>query len=76
MVARDRRYFGIPFKGYSGVTQGNPLPPKVFNVVVATIICHWVIAVGPIEDGMEGFGLSIRDLMAYLYASDGLVASN
>ena len=38
MVARAGGYFGIPFKGYHGVTQVNPLPPMRFNVVVETVI--------------------------------------
>ena len=27
MVARADRYFGLPFRGYGGVTQGYPLSP-------------------------------------------------
>ena len=38
MVARAGGYFGIPFKGYHGVTQVNLLPPMRFNVVVETVI--------------------------------------
>ena len=38
MVARAGGYFGIPFKGYRGVTQGNPLYPTIFNMVVDAVI--------------------------------------
>ena len=34
MVAWARGYFGTPFKVYCGVTQGYPLSPTIFNVVV------------------------------------------
>ena len=34
MVARARGYYGPLFKGYHGVTQGDPLPPNLVNVVV------------------------------------------
>ena len=75
MVARAGGYFGLPFKGYHGVTQGDPLSPTLFNVVVDTVIRHWLTVVAPTEDGMEGLGLSIRYLLVYFYAGDGLVAS-
>ena len=38
MVAKASRYFGRPFKGYRGVTQGGPMSPKIFNVVRDAII--------------------------------------
>ena len=40
MVARASRYFGLPFKGNRGVTQRDPLPSTVFNVVVDAVIRH------------------------------------
>ena len=45
MVARKRRYYGTPFKGHQWVTQGDPLPPTMFNMVVGTVISHWVMLV-------------------------------
>ena len=47
MVSKDGGYFGCLFKGYQGVTQGNPLPPTIFKMVVGAIICHWVTVVTP-----------------------------
>ena len=75
MVARDGGYFGMPFKGYCGVTQGDLLFPTISNVVVDAIICYWVAVAKPTGDGTEGLGLSIQDLAVYFYADDGLVAS-
>ena len=37
MVARAGGYFGMPFKGYRIITQGYPLSPTIFNVVVDSI---------------------------------------
>ena len=34
MAARSGGYYGTDFKGERGVTQGNPLSPTLFNVVV------------------------------------------
>ena len=42
MVARAGGYFGKGFKGGRVVTQGDPLPPTIFNVVVDAVVRHWV----------------------------------
>ena len=75
MVASAGGYFGLPFKGYRGITQGEPLSPTLFNVVVDAFICHWVTVVAPTADGLEGRELLLRELAEYLYADDGLAAS-
>ena len=58
------------------MTQGKPLLPTIFNVVVDAVICHWVMVMTPIEAGMGGLGLTIIDLAAYFYADNGVVASS
>ena len=40
MVARAGGYYGEPFCGERGVTQGNPLQPTIFNVVVDAVVRH------------------------------------
>ena len=45
MVARVGRYYGTPFKGPQGVTQGGPLSPTIFNMVVDAVINNWVTLV-------------------------------
>ena len=75
MVAKSSRYFGRPFKGYWGVTQGDPVFPTIFNVVVNAVIWHWVMVATPIGSGTGGLGLTIIDLAAYFYANDGIMAS-
>ena len=74
MVARSGGYFWLPCKGDYGVTQGDPLYPTIFNVVMDVIICHCVAVVAPTEDGMEGLVISIQELASYFYASNGLFA--
>ena len=76
MGARAGRYFGLPFKGYRGMTQGDPLYPTLFNVVVGSVICHWVMVVAPLEDFMEVLALSINYLAAYFNSDNVLVLSN
>ena len=67
-------YYITPFKVHQGVTQGGPLPPTIFNVVVDTVICHWVMLVAGEEAGLGGFGLAVQWLAAFIYTDDGLLA--
>ena len=38
MVAQAGGYYGTGFKGARGVTQGDPLSPTIFNVVVDAVV--------------------------------------
>ena len=42
MVARAGGYYKTAFRGERGVTQGNPLYPTIFNVVVDAVVRNWV----------------------------------
>ena len=73
MAARAGGYYGTGFKGARGVTQGDPLSPTIFNVVVDALVCHWVTL--SVEDaekkgerGKEG-----RHQAALFYADYGMV---
>ena len=57
------------------IYPGRPLSPTLFNIVMDAVIHHWVVVVAAAEVSLEGLGMSIKDLAAYLYADDGLVAS-
>ena len=41
ILARAGGYYGAPFHGERGVTQGNPLLPTIFNVVVDAVVFQW-----------------------------------
>ena len=43
MVARAGQYYGTGFKGERGVTQGDPLSPTIFNVVVDAVVRQWLL---------------------------------
>ena len=42
IVVRAGGYYGEAFKGARGVTQGDPLSPTIFNVVVDAVVRHWI----------------------------------
>ena len=56
MVARAGGYYGAAFTGARGVTQGDPLSPTIFNVVVDAVVRHWamVMVVGAEKRGKRG----------------------
>ena len=56
MVEKSGGYFRLSFKVYRGVTQGDPLSPTIFNMVVDAVIGHWMAVVAPTEEGSEGLG--------------------
>ena len=56
MTKRAGGYYGLAFKGYHGVIQGDLLSPTIFNVVVDAVTRHWVIVMveGAAERGKRG----------------------
>ena len=71
MLARAGGYYGTGFKGARGVTQGDPLLPTIFNVVMDAVVCHWVTLV--VEEA-EKRGKEGRHQAALFYADNGMVA--
>ena len=71
MVARAGGYCRALFCGERGVTQGDPLLPTIFNVMVDAVVCHWesllvaeregVDISGDEGDGAQTAGRTIRD---------------
>ena len=51
-MARERGYYGTLFKGERGVMQGEPLSPTIFNLVMDTVVGHWVQ--GIVEEAEAG----------------------
>ena len=58
MAARAGGYYGAAFKGARGVTQGDPLSPTIFNVVVDAVVRHWLegLRTAKEEKGATGGG--------------------
>ena len=60
MVARAVGYYGETFCGERGVTQGNPLSPTIFNVVVDAVVCHWESLVAERDGGASSMMMETR----------------
>ena len=58
MAARLGGYYRAAFNGERGVTQGDPLSPTIFNVVVDAVVRHWLegLQAAKEEMGTEGGG--------------------
>ena len=76
IVVREGGYYGDAFKGAQGVTQGDPLSPTIFNVVVDAVVRHWVtMALNKAEKRGER-GKEGRHQASLFYADNGMVASS
>ena len=76
MVARAGGYYGTEFQGARRVTQGDPPPPTIFNVVVDVVVRNWVtVVIAGVEEQGER-GKESRHQAALLYVDNGMVDSS
>ena len=73
MVARVGRYYREAFKGARGVTQGDPLSPTIFNVVVDAVVRHWIDGMVEEADETGETGRDGRHQSAVFYSDEGMV---
>ena len=76
MVSRAGGYYGTAFGGERGVTQGDPLPPTIFNMVVDEVVRHWVNGIMEEEEARGETVREGRHQAALFYADDGMVVSS
>ena len=60
MVSKSVGYHGPPFKYFRRMTQVNLLSPTIFNVIVDSVVQHWVTVVAEGGVGSEGLRHSIQ----------------
>ena len=70
LVCRASGRYGTPFKADRGVTQGGPLSPKLFNIMVDAIVREWLRQVLGDEAASSGVGAAVRYFVALFYADD------
>ncbi len=64
-----------PFKAYPGVTQGGPLFPKLFNILVDAVMREAIQQLDGEWDEVPGLRWAVETLLALFYADDALVGS-
>ena len=68
------RVLRVRLKVARGVTQGDPLSPTIFNVVVDAVVRHWVtMALDEAEKRGER-GKECRHQAALFYADEGMLS--
>jgi len=75
MACRAVGVYGAAFQAHRGVTQGGPLSPLIFNIMVDAIVREWLRQVLDAEAARHGCGKTIRTLMTIFYADDAMLAS-
>ncbi len=75
IVCQTDGNFDRPFKAKRGVTQGSPLSPKLFNILVDAVMWECWKRLDGTWDGIKGFCWAVEGFIALFYANDGLVAS-
>ena len=58
------------------MTQGNPLSPTIFNVVVDAVVRHWLLLATQESERSGERGRERRHQAALFYADDGMLASS
>ena len=76
MVASAGGYYRTAFQGARGVTQGDPLSPTIFNVVVDVLVHNWVTVVVAGAEEHGECGQEGRHQATLFYAEYGMVSSS
>ena len=58
-----------------GVTQGVPLSPRIFNVVVGVIVRNWAVKVAENESGPDSFGYMVAYKEEIFYSDNVMLDS-
>ena len=72
---RAEVYYREDVQGFWGLTQGELLPPTIFNVVVDAMLRHWISLVVGVSGGKNGWEREVIHHTVFFYAYEGLVTS-
>ena len=75
LVCRAMGRYGHIFKAYRGVTQGCPLSPKLFNIMVNAIVREWLREVLGEDASMPVQHAAVHLFLALFYTDDAFIAS-
>ena len=74
MVAQAGGYYGTSLGGGRGVTQGDPLSPTIFNVLVDAAVRHWGTGVLEESESRGELGQEGRHQAALFCSDNGILA--
>ena len=75
LYAEPRGPYGKEFQACRGITQGGPLSPKLFNIMVNAIVRVWLRLVLGEEASTTRIRAAVRLNVALFYADEGCIAS-
>ena len=74
MVTKAGRCYGRPFSTGRGVTQGDPVSPKLFNIIVDALVRAKLNKICGPQEAQHGFGWSAGEHNICLYADGRRIA--
>ena len=70
MVCHASGYYGKPFKAEQGATQGGPVSPRIFNIMVDAVVQEWLRQV--LGDGADKvLETDVKRLIVLFYIDNG-----
>ena len=74
VIPKAGKFFGRPFRMERGVTQGDPISPTIFNIVVGAVIRAILLEVCGPQEAHHGFFWAAGEHNIVFYADDGRIA--
>eukprot|EP00978_Attheya_sp_CCMP212_P016906 scaffold44614_cov73-Attheya_sp.AAC.3 len=75
IVAKASGYHGESFSATQGVTQGDPVSPTIFNIMVDAVVRYWLSLVCGENVAANGLGYEVKEKYVIFYADHGLLLS-
>eukprot|EP00978_Attheya_sp_CCMP212_P003779 scaffold8023_cov54-Attheya_sp.AAC.7 len=75
IIVKASGYHGTPFQATRGVTQGDPVPPTIFNIMVDAVIRYWLSLACGKDASRDGLCYEVKEQCVLFYADDELLSA-